>query len=140
MNEPFYFVRYCPICEQGRCRVRISTTRDHRMFGCVVCDECEATWLDPSLEQRFRQPNPEVPVCPQSNVQLWGEMSRWANRDDLCLLGWYTSPWAKTEDASVMNAAAENTLECGDKEKKVVIVRQSESVNRSAQRDSVRLW
>ena len=90
MNERFFFVGPCPICEQGLCRVRVCTTDDQALFGCVVCDECEATWTDPTLHERFSQANPEVPVCPKSNIQLWGEQSRWADEEDLCSLGWNT--------------------------------------------------
>jgi hypothetical protein len=90
MNDRCPIVGSCPICEQGRCRVRVCTTDEHATYGCVVCDECEATWFDPTLGERFQQPSPELPVCPKCNVQLWGQNSRWADEVDLCLLGWYS--------------------------------------------------
>ena len=88
MNNRLFYVCHCPICQQGLCRVRVSTTDDQSIFGCVVCDECEATWTNPSLDERYQQLDPEVPICPKSHVQLWGEMSRWADEVDLSLLGW----------------------------------------------------
>jgi ssDNA-binding Zn-finger/Zn-ribbon topoisomerase 1 len=84
-----YYVGTCPVCEQGLCRVRIYDS-NNQFLSCVVCDECDATWTDTSLckSSRFRQPGSEVSVFPGSDIDLWGEPTRWANADDLLLLGW----------------------------------------------------
>jgi hypothetical protein len=60
-----------------------------KMFGCVVCDECDSTWFDPSMEKVFIQSDPEKPVCPQSGLLLWGSSSHWADKAEMSLLGWY---------------------------------------------------
>lgn len=62
------------------------------MFGCVVCDECEATWTDPTLTKRFLQPSIEHPVCPHCQSPIWSRSSRWADDVDLTMLGWYSQP------------------------------------------------
>ena len=96
MSDRLFYVCQCPVCEQGLCRVRVSTTEEQASFGCVVCDECDATWTDPTLKERFKQPSPEFPVCPKCDVQLWGEQSRWADEVDLCLLGWFSQSIAES--------------------------------------------
>jgi hypothetical protein len=88
-DTPIPYVRTCPLCEQGRCRVRVGEA-DDRIFSCVVCDECEATWSDPGMRQRFPQPSAEQPTFPYHRSSLWGPGTRWADTADLCLLGAYS--------------------------------------------------
>jgi hypothetical protein len=87
MSETIYYVGECPLCEQGLCRIRVCFARC-QIFGCVVCDECEATWTDPTLEQRFSQPCSAEPICPKCGVGFWTDQSRWGDVADICLLGW----------------------------------------------------
>lgn len=56
--------------------------------GLVVCDECDAIWLEPDLTTAHQYPDVENAECPICQVALWGPNSRWANRNDLALLQW----------------------------------------------------
>ena len=89
MANEIHYVEHCPICEQGLVRIRATIDDAGQMYGCVVCDECESTWTDPTMKTRFIQTNPEKPVCPASGIALWGESSHWADKAEMSLLGWY---------------------------------------------------
>ncbi len=92
-----YYICPCPVCEQGLCRVRVCEAED-RCFACVVCDECEAIWTDPTLEVRLPRSSEESPKCPNCDIEIWSESTRWADAADLCLLGWYSKnmKWMET--------------------------------------------
>jgi hypothetical protein len=83
MNKFLFFVDHCPVCEQGLVRIR-SRIHQRKLEGFCVCDECEAAWKDPSLTERIHRDQ-------LSEEQLWGEQTRWAPIDEICLLGWYSS-------------------------------------------------
>ncbi|WP_442508784.1 hypothetical protein SH528x_000316 [Novipirellula sp. SH528] len=103
--SPRHSVDYCPICGGGLCGVRIcgltgkaedpSTSvsqPDSKNIplphGLVVCDECEAIWLEPDLASRHQYPNACDARCPVCLEPLWGEQSRWASQADIETLGW----------------------------------------------------
>lgn len=89
MTVPLIYVESCPVCGDGLCRIRVCIT-DQRLTGCVLCDECEAVWTDPSLQERVsRKPNADDPECPSCGLSLWSKNAHWANVGEVCLLGWY---------------------------------------------------
>ena len=79
-------IAFCPICQHGRCRIRVCEG-NRLLHGFVVCDECEATWPDPTLQDRFAQKQ-EQALCPYCGEAVFASIGRWADRIDLCLLGW----------------------------------------------------
>lgn len=101
------YIRQCPVCEQGLARPRIcrstaSTTlenyesnqtiawlNDPKSVAVVLCDECEAVWADPVLNERIRTKVDSDPACPQCHQSLWGPQSHWASLEEIYLLGWY---------------------------------------------------
>lgn len=67
---------------------------DDQPHGLIVCDECEAIWLEPDSTSQHLYPDAEDPCCPICQKALWGSQSRWANWDDCAQLGWldYINP------------------------------------------------
>jgi hypothetical protein len=65
-----------------------SQQRGDSIHGLVVCDECEAIWLDPDVKSDHVYPNPTDSACPICCQPLWGPTSRWANDEDVRALGW----------------------------------------------------
>ena len=55
MAKPFLiYVKQCPVCGDGLCRVRVCHDLQRgRLTGCILCDECETVWTDPTLKQKF---------------------------------------------------------------------------------------
>lgn len=83
-------VSSCPICGGGLCGIRSFFDSDASLsHGLVVCDECEAIWLQPDTRGVHVYADPESPVCPISGLGLYdSKVSRWANADDVAMLGW----------------------------------------------------
>ncbi|TWU42398.1 hypothetical protein [Novipirellula artificiosorum] len=92
--SPKHSIDFCPICGGGLCGVRICGLRrqDNQMasggHGLIVCDECEAIWLEPDVSAPHQYPDACDARCPICNEPLWGAQSRWADADDLELLAW----------------------------------------------------
>lgn len=90
-SGPFHSIATCPICGGGLCGLRICTgddpTRAMPGGGFVMCDECEAVWMEPDITTDHIYVDPENPKCPICRGGLWGG-SRWANRDEVQSLGW----------------------------------------------------
>jgi len=83
-------VSSCPICGDGLCGVRVyfdsSGTLTH---GLVICDECEAIWLQTDTSGVHVYAASESPRCPISGVGLYDRVvGRWANEEDIATLGW----------------------------------------------------
>ena len=101
---PRHSIDFCPICGGGLCGIRIigsqnatqptsggadDTTTDHPPpHGLVICDECEAVWIEPDVSTVHQYPDLENAVSPVSGQSLWGEGSRWANREEIAAFGW----------------------------------------------------
>jgi hypothetical protein len=98
--SPKHSIDFCPICGGGLCGVRIcgvdsdganerfARTGSDAPHGLVVCDECEAIWLDPDVTTAHQYPEVEEARCPICSQPLWGASSRWADTNDLASLGW----------------------------------------------------
>ncbi|MEL6108238.1 MAG: hypothetical protein AAFU85_19605 [Planctomycetota bacterium] len=88
---PLHSIARCPVCEGGLCGIRICTgddpTQKAPSAGFVMCDECEAIWLEPDLTAAPTYADPESPTCPIYHCGLWGG-TRWANREEVERLGW----------------------------------------------------
>ncbi len=97
--SPQHSIDFCPICGGGLCGIRIcgvqpdseAQTVSHQYetaHGLIVCDECEAIWLEPDLSTDHLYCDPENAQCPICAASIWGENSRWANADDVHALQW----------------------------------------------------
>ena len=96
--SPKHSIDFCPICVGGLCGIRICGVGPQQSdppsigsiapHGLVVCDECEAIWLDPDLSTAHQYPAAEDARCPICKDALWGESNRWADTSDIELLGW----------------------------------------------------
>ena len=56
--------------------------------GLVICDECEAIWLEPDISTVHQYPDLDFPVSPVTGAPLWGKGSRWATHEEIEKLGW----------------------------------------------------
>ncbi len=96
--SPKHSIDFCPICGGGLCGIRICGVASQQSetpsagsngpHGLVVCDECEAIWLDPDVSTAHQYPAAEDARCPICKEALWGDSNHWADADDLKLLGW----------------------------------------------------
>ena len=97
--SPQHSIDFCPICGGGLCGIRICGVppREPGTFlenayenahGLILCDECEAIWLDPDVTTDHQYPDAEDGACPVCSASLWGENSRWAGAADIEALGW----------------------------------------------------
>ena len=94
--SPLHSVGYCPICGGGLCGVHLcehQAAGDHREnteidHGLVICDECEAIWLEPDLSSVHQYPDAVDAKCPVCSGPLWADGGRWANLSEVELLGW----------------------------------------------------
>jgi len=98
---PYHSIGPCPICGGGLCGIRIcglptpnqvignadidTTTGPH---GLIVCDECEAIWLDPDKNVDHQYTDPEDPRCPICRDSLWNGNNHWANTAEVHFIGW----------------------------------------------------
>lgn len=98
---PLHSVDVCPVCGCGLCGIRICGFGTDQAHGLIVCDECEALWVEPDTCTPHVFRDAENPCCPICGEALWGEQSRWANRDDLVQLGWcwQVDPALSTDDS-----------------------------------------
>jgi hypothetical protein len=93
-SGPLHSIATCPICGGGLCGVRICTGDDPTEAmpggGFVMCDECEAVWMEPDVATEHVYVDPEKPQCPICRSGLWSG-SRWADRNEVQSLGWASS-------------------------------------------------
>ena len=93
--NPKHSIDYCPICGGGLCGVRICEGPEQaaaatpiKPHGLIVCDECEAIWLEPTTSSAHQYPNACDARCPVCDERLWGDRSRWASQSDIETIGW----------------------------------------------------
>ncbi len=92
---PKHSVATCPICGGGLCGIRICVLEGCEdgpgqpgIHGLVVCDECDAIWLEPDVSTVHQYPALDNAKCPICNLPLWGEQSHWAEMAEIQRLGW----------------------------------------------------
>lgn len=88
---PHHSIAQCPICGGGLCGVRVCSGDDptdaSARKGFVMCDECEAVWLEPDIASEHIYVDPVDPICPICQGGLWST-SHWAHHDEIELIGW----------------------------------------------------
>lgn len=111
---PLHSIDFCPICGGGLCGIRIigsppaGSAEDSpvenaaenaavansefdsqtHLHGLVICDECEAIWLEPDVSTVHQYADLENAVSPINGQPIWGGSSRWASMEEIELLGW----------------------------------------------------
>lgn len=77
----------CPFCDQGM--VGFRRCSDGVMI-ILLCDECEALWLDPARRtvDDLLWPSPPYAQIPGSPHSMFGGRSGWATRDEVERAGW----------------------------------------------------
>ncbi|QDT06977.1 hypothetical protein K227x_54010 [Rubripirellula lacrimiformis] len=98
--SPKHSIDFCPVCGGGLCGIRVCGVADENSedrfaktgstepHGLIICDECEAIWLEPDIATPHQYPAIEDAQCPICHDPLWGKQSRWANMDDIEMLNW----------------------------------------------------
>lgn len=86
---PHFSIDYCPRCGAGLAGVRICGLGTDSPHGLVVCDECEAIWLEPDTRGQHQYADASDARCPKCTEPLWGPQSRWATQQDLIQLNWF---------------------------------------------------
>ena len=98
--SPKHSIDFCPICGGGLCGIRIcgvdaegaaqrfAKTGSDAAHALVICDECEAIWLEPDLTTAHQYPAIEDARCPICSQLLWGKTSHWADLKEIETLGW----------------------------------------------------
>jgi len=91
MTNPCHSIGFCPICGDGLCGIRIFTTAQNILYGLVVCDECEATWVEPDLSLKPYFPDSDDARSPLDSQPLWGSTSHWADLRECAQIGWLSA-------------------------------------------------
>lgn len=85
---PHFSIDYCPRCGAGLTGIRICGLGTPEPHGLVVCDECEAIWLEADTTSEHQYADASDARCPKCTDPLWGGQSRWATAEDLVQLNW----------------------------------------------------
>ena len=85
MNNHFYHLGTCPICNQGLLGVR---TCGNCLASFVLCDECESIWETPDTTEPAGYPDQPDAPCPQCESSLVADPSRWATLEEIEQLDW----------------------------------------------------
>lgn len=77
----------CPICGTGNLGFR--TCDDHRTIV-IMCDECDAVWLDPAQTDASLALYPSKPpfIVPGTSVSIAQPKAHWSSRDEIVAAGW----------------------------------------------------
>jgi hypothetical protein len=97
-QDPWTYVGSCPRCGSGLARIRLCGVATRQMHGLVVCDECEAIWLNPDLEKPPIYSRSEVAQSPRTGESIWDPPNRWATLEDIGLLGWFDRIVIESDD------------------------------------------
>lgn len=82
-SNPWIHIGECPVCVDGLCRVRTCTTPNGESHFYALCDECEATWIEPDNSSQKTFPDAEHPQCPICAADLFGPQAHWSQADEL---------------------------------------------------------
>ena len=76
MTTPHHSIDFCPICGGGLCGIRIvgdsGDVDQSPPHALIICDECEAIWLEPDVSTVHQYPDLENAVSPVGGQPLWG--------------------------------------------------------------------
>ena len=79
------YVGFCPVCGTGPLGIRICGGQGDAV---ILCDECDAVWLEPQCgELPFFPEQPDLP-CPLCAGTLRHEPAHWASHEEVDRLGW----------------------------------------------------
>jgi hypothetical protein len=109
--SPFHSIDTCPVCGGGLLGIRICSGQNqlpgadhalggdafgagvfdsahvHGPHGLVICDECEAIWIEPDSSAPHLYPSADDARCPVCDAHLWKD-SHWANEKEIESIGW----------------------------------------------------
>lgn len=80
---PWIHLGECPFCVNGLCRVRSCEDEQGRIHLYAMCDECEAIWIEPSMDSKHVFPRAENPLCPTCARPLYGSQAHWSRPEEV---------------------------------------------------------
>jgi hypothetical protein len=80
-----YFVGTCRCCGQGLLGIRICC---EDQIGLVLCEECDAIWLEPTCAGDPLFPGQPESTCPRCGRPIWHPPAHWASQDEVDRLDW----------------------------------------------------
>jgi hypothetical protein len=81
--SPWIHIGECPVCVNGLVRIRACQSKAGEKHLFAMCDECQATWLEPDTNSKRIFPDAENALCPICSQSLFGPQSHWAWPDDI---------------------------------------------------------
>ncbi len=87
-ETPWIHIGECPVCVNGLCRVRYCVSESDQPHCYALCDECEATWLNPTTDDDPTFPDAEQPRCPVCGRPMFGSQAHWARSEELAGTPW----------------------------------------------------
>lgn len=85
---PWIHIGNCPVCDDGLCRVRCCVDDLGEKHLIALCDECEASWLEPDTLAPHLYPDPQEALWPSTDIPLYGPNTRWATLEDIRGTDW----------------------------------------------------
>lgn len=83
-SDPWIHIGECPVCVNGICRVRSCRGNDQESIHFyAVCDECDATWVEPDTATELTFADAQNASCPVCNAKMYGKQARWARAEEL---------------------------------------------------------
>lgn len=73
----------CPVCGDGLRRPRFCADSLGERHFFLLCDECEALWLEPGDSSEQKYASMENPMCPICSAEMYGGQAGWVEEPDL---------------------------------------------------------
>lgn len=83
VRESWVHAGSCPVCGDGLRRPRFCADALGEKHFYLLCDECEALWLDPDDASEQKYASMEDPMCPICSAEMYGNQAGWVEEPDL---------------------------------------------------------
>ena len=77
----------CPVCGVVALGIRVCVGTDESLI--VLCDECDAVWIHPELNDEPYFPESHDYLCLNSDRTLKSPKSYWATEEQIKAIGWW---------------------------------------------------
>jgi hypothetical protein len=84
----------CGVCGTGNIGIRVAASA-RRVVG--MCDECDAVWMDPKLQDGPHFPKQPELTCHADGSSLRHAPAHWASRAEASAAGWAGAVLGETE-------------------------------------------
>jgi hypothetical protein len=83
----YYLKPECPVCGTISLSIRVCGGEDEEII--VLCEECDAIWLEPDLSGEPYFPEEHNMLCPSGKGTIASPESYWANEAQIKAKGWW---------------------------------------------------